>query len=655
MASANPARPTGGDVHHLGLSAPEMLPARMLNEFVYCPRLFYYEWVEKVFAASADTLEGHARHRRVEAPADALPAPAGDGLPATDGASHPPAPPAAAADAPGTLEAERIHSRSIELSSPRLGLVARMDLIESAAGEAEVTPVDYKKGRPRDGDAGPEPWPADRAQVLAQALILRDNGYRCDGAVLFYAATRQRVRVPLDEAAEAEVMRQLAAARAAAARAEIPPPLEDSPKCPRCSLVGICLPDETNALRGREEALPADAAAPVQLPLFAGQPERRFRVRPLLVPRDDLRPVYLNSQGWRVGVSGGVLQVRGAAEGGGRRGGGGKSKDELKQEARLGEVSQVNLFGGVQISTQAVQALCQAEIPVCYFSQGGYFYGITTGLNSRNVFLRRGQMLAAENPALCLALARRLVAGKIRNQRTLLQRNHIEPPEDALRLLRALAVQALAAPSLESLLGTEGAAAHAYFGAFAGMLKSRDEDGRAGGNTGGNAGGSTGGAAGPALSFDFQCRNRRPPRDPVNALLSLAYSMLAKDCVIACYALGLEPFWGFYHQPRFGRPALALDLMEPFRPLIADSAVLSALNTGMVTLADFVRTGNAVALRPAGRAAFYRAYEQRINDLATHPLFEYRVSYRRLLEIQARLLARFLTAEIHEYPVFITR
>jgi CRISPR-associated protein Cas1 len=220
MASPNPARPSGGDVHHLGLSAPEMLPARMLNEFVYCPRLFYYEWVEKVFAASADTLEGHARHRRVEAPADGLPAPP-QALPAP--AEAPPAPVGAAAEAAAgatsPLEAERIHSRSIELSSPRLGLVARMDLIESAAGEAEVTPVDYKKGRPRDGDNGPEAWPADRAQVLAQALILRDNGYRCDGAVLYYAATRQRVRVPLDEDGEMEVMRQLAAARGDSATA----------------------------------------------------------------------------------------------------------------------------------------------------------------------------------------------------------------------------------------------------------------------------------------------------------------------------------------------------------------------------------------------------------------------------------------------------
>ncbi|MGH9506912.1 MAG: CRISPR-associated protein Cas4, partial [Terriglobales bacterium] len=228
-ADPGPAAARRAAEHHLAkppAPVPDLLPARMLNEFVYCPRLFYYEWVEKVFVASADTLEGQGRHRRVEAEADALP------------------PPEAA-------EPERIHSRSIELASERLGLIARLDLIESAAGESAVTPVDYKKGRPRDGDAGPEAWPADRAQVGAQALILRDNGYACGEALLYYAATRQRVRVAVDAALEAEVVAQLAAARACAAADQIPPPLEDSPKCPRCSLVGICLPDETNALRAR--------------------------------------------------------------------------------------------------------------------------------------------------------------------------------------------------------------------------------------------------------------------------------------------------------------------------------------------------------------------------------------------------------------------
>ena len=162
-------------------------------------------------------------------------------------------------------------------------------------------------------------------------------------------------------------------------------------------------------------------------------------------------------------------------------------------------------------------------------------------------------------------------------------------------------------------------------------------------------------AAPPAFQMDFTARNRRPPRDAVNALLSLAYSMLAKDLTVTCYAVGFDPLIGYYHQPRFRRPALALDLMEPFRPLIADSAVLQAINNRMVAPADFITAGPAVALKPAGRKAFYRAYELRMDSLATHPLFDYRVSYRRMLEIQARLLARWIDGEIEDYPVFVTR
>ena len=243
----------------------------------------------------------------------------------------------------------------------------------------------------------------------------------------------------------------------------------------------------------------------------------------------------------------------------------------------------------------------------------------------------------AETTRAVLDHARRLVAGKIRNQRTMLQRNHIEPKPVVLRELKETAERAEAAAGLEELLGLEGYAARLYFGEFSGMIKLEEE-------------------ADPAqFSFDFEKRNRRPPRDPVNALLSLAYSVLTKDLTIACYAVGFDPYLGFYHQPRFGRPALALDLMEPFRPLVADSVVLSAINTRMVTSKDFVKTGDAVSLNPAGRKGFFRAYELRMDTMVTHPLFDYRVSYRRLLEIQARLLARVLDGEIGEYPVFVTR
>jgi CRISPR-associated protein Cas1 len=181
------------------------------------------------------------------------------------------------------------------------------------------------------------------------------------------------------------------------------------------------------------------------------------------------------------------------------------------------------------------------------------------------------------------------------------------------------------------------------------MIKTEDDQAAGNGQPEGN------GRAKSAFTFDFVHRNRRPPLDPVNALLSLAYSVLAKDLTIVCQAVGFDPYLGFYHQPRFGRAALALDLMEPFRPLIADSAVLSAINTRMVTSRDFVQAGPSVALRPDGRKAFFRAYEQRMDTLVTHPLFGYRVNYRRLLEIQARLLARVLTGELNTYPVFTTR
>jgi CRISP-associated protein Cas1 len=582
--------------------SPDYLPARMVNEFVYCPRLFFYEWVEGVFRESADTLEGSAQHKRVDARPTELPE-------------------------AGTGE-EKIHARSVTLSSERLRVIAKLDLVEAEGTTA--TPVDYKHGAPREGKDGIEMWPADRVQIALQTIVLRENGYECDDAVVFYQKTRQRVRVPVDSALIAEAEEAVARAWDLATYGEIPPPLVDSPKCPGCSLNSICLPDETNRLTT------IDLNSAAQLGLFdrpEGIPVRKPpasegvqpQIRQLMTPRDDLKPLYLNTQGFRVGKSGEVLQV--------------KDKDKTVQEMRIGEVCQVNLLGNIQISTQAVQSLCEAGVPITYFSMGGYFYGITTGLNTKNVALRRSQFRLADSEWFPLSLARALVAGKIRNQRTMLQRNHVEPKKPSLVAMKALADRAERAENLESLLGFEGSAAQAYFEEFSGMIKLGDEPE----------------SSANGFSFDFEGRNRRPPRDPVNALLSLAYSMLAKDLTIACYAVGFDPYMGFYHQLRHGRPALALDLMEPFRPLIADSAVLSAVNTRMVTERDFVRAGASVALTPAGRKGFFRAYELRMDTLVTHPLFEYRVSYRRLLEIQTRLLARVIEGEISTYPVFVTR
>ncbi|HEX4209553.1 MAG TPA: CRISPR-associated endonuclease Cas1 [Candidatus Binataceae bacterium] len=575
---------------------PDYLPGRMLNEYVYCPRLFFYEWVEGIFAHSADTIEGELRHEKLETKSDPLPPPEHEA---------------------------RVHSRSVNLSSETHRLIAKMDLVE---GEARtVTPVDYKKGRPRDGDDGPEVWPADRVQLCAQALILRDNGYQCDEAVAYYHATRQRVRVPIDEALVSETLAAIEGAKNVALRGRIPKPLTDSPKCPRCSLVGICLPDETALV----ESLPEFKANP-QLSLFDTDElfnrtptEKEDVVRRLVPARDDLRPLYVTGHGLTIGKSGDVLQIR--------------ERQKPIQEVRIGEISQVNAFGNVQFSAAAIQGLCWAEKPIAHFTFGGWFYGSTQGLGLKNVFLRKRQFALSEDRYFCLSFARELVAAKIRNQRTLLRRNHIEPPAIALAQLKRYAEAATNAEELDELLGIEGNAARIYFANFPGLLKADNE------------------SADASFTFEFSRRNRRPPADPVNALLSFAYSLLTKDLTIIGHSVGLDPFIGFFHQPRFGRPALALDLMEEFRPLIADSVVINAINTGMVTSNDFIRVGLAVALTPRGRKGFLRAYEQRMDALVTHPLFGYRVNYRRVLEIQTRLLARLLTGEARRYTGFETR
>ena len=257
----------------------------------------------------------------------------------------------------------------------------------------------------------------------------------------------------------------------------------------------------------------------------------------------------------------------------------------------------------------------------------------------------------ARDPVFALRLARAVVNGKIRNHRTLLMRNHVAAPEPALNRLRQASQDVWGATNLESLLGIEGAAAGTYFENFGGMLKvaAPGDDEIPGAETPADR------LPSGQMTFNFTTRHRRPPTDPVNALLSLAYSLLAKDCTIAAYAVGFDPYVGFYHQPRFGRPALALDLMEEFRPLVAESAVLSAINTRMVQLDDFVTAGQAVNLTPAGRKKFFLAYEQRMTSLLTHPIFDYKVSYRRALELQARILARVLTGEIPEYVPLVTR
>lgn len=638
------------DSHFAAPSAPaelgpgEPLPARMLNEFVYCPRLFHIEHVQGLFLENADTRRGRALHERADSGSGALPSVEGNGEPP-----------------------EILHARSVTLSSRRLGVIAKMDLIEVQPGDdlfapRRVSPVDYKAGAPRDTPDGPALWDADKIQIALQCLILRDNGYLCDEGVIYYRATKQRITLPLTPETEAWVLATLAQARACAASPVPPPPLDASPKCVRCSLAPVCLPDETRFLQESEISNLEPEGNSLQPTPRGSRPQESQISNPkseipapaaprrLIAPRPDTRPLYLNTQGLFVGRAGGVLRMT-------------ESKGAPPAEVRLADVDHVALFGNIQISTQAVHELCQLDIPLTWFSAGGWFYGITRGFAAPNVHLRVAQFAARARLGTALPLARAFIAGKIRNQRKMLMRNHISPPADALQRLRAAAAEALRAPALPALLGIEGAAAALYFSHFAGMLRRADDPfdpadppaSPAPAAAPDTPPGATSSAPSLPITFDFQNRNRRPPRDPVNALLSLACSLLAKDCAIAALAVGFDPQAGFLHQIRPGRPALALDIMEEFRPLIADSAVLTALNNRMLTPAHFIRAGDTCNLTPAGRKIFFEVYERRMAQLIEHPLFGYKVCYRRAIELQFRILARVLTGEIPAYQPFLTR
>ena len=546
-----------------------LVPARILNEFVYCPRLAYLEWVQKEWSDSSDTVEGRHAHRRVDQASGALPEPD--------------------EEAPGVKVA-----RSVELSSKRLGLIAKIDLVESENGT--VIPVDFKRGkRPHIARQAYDP---ERVQLCAQGLLLQEHGYRCSAGILYFVGSRERAHIPFDDELQSLTRDSLQQLRALVRGGQLPPPLEDSPKCPRCSLVGICLPDETNWLR-----------------------ENQDKVRPISVRRTRAVPLYIQAHRAKVAKTGERLAVT--------------VDDADPVYARIADTSQLVVMGNAYVTTPTLHELMRRNIPITWQSYGGWFLGHTIGSGHANVELRTAQYRGSFDEQVCLKLARGWVRAKIRNSRTLLRRNwrSDEDASSALVDMKRLADQARRVRDIGTLLGVEGAAAARYFGHFDRTLKRNERIG----------------------AFDMHGRNRRPPTDPINALLSFGYAMLTRTFVVALSAVGFDPYRGFFHKPRFGRPALALDMMEPFRPLLVDSAVITAINNGEVRPTDFVRTPVGVNLSNTGRKRFLRTLERRMAQEVVHPLFGYRVEYRRLLEMQARLLGRFLLGEVGDYPNFLTR
>jgi CRISP-associated protein Cas1 len=548
------------------------MPVRRLHNFLYCPRLFYLQWVEDLFVENADTVAGSSAHKRVDEPSWLRPQDLG-------------------------LD-ERAELRSVAVHSTRLGLTGVVDLIESTDSRREL--LDYKRGSSqRDEDGRPRAKDNDALQLAAYALLLREEGIEIAQASIYYAAERKRVKVPLVEESFTEVLRTLDEARLVAESGVCPPPLRNDPRCLHCSAYSVCLPNESAYWAGLVEEAPKDKVPP----------------RP---PGDEGEIIVVQNPAAYVGRRGGEITV--------------SLDGETLSKHPIEQLQSVYLYGAVQISTQALIGCLEKSIPIAYFSPAGRFLGMTQGLPTSGTDARQGQYRLYQQPSLRAKLAARILSAKIHNQRVMLMRNGDAPKRslDELARLRDLAAQGVF--NLESLRGIEGKAAAIYFEHFGTMLKGTAFE-----------------------NFDFQGRNRRPPKDPVNALLSQGYSILAKELTGICHAVGLDPFLGFLHQPRYGRPALALDLMEEFRPLIADSVVISVINRRELDISDFVRTTKGTFLSDEGRKQFWRAWFRRMDMDVSHPQFGYKMNYRRMLDVQVRQVWRFCRGEAAEYHPFTTR
>ena len=327
------------------------------------------------------------------------------------------------------------------------------------------------------------------------------------------------------------------------------------------------------------------------------------------------------------------------------------SSPARKERIPLVKIDEVVVLGEVTLTASAMHLLLERDIEITFLGHYGQFKGRLSPPFSKNAILRLAQYRAHQEMTKRCELARRFVIGKLSNQRTMLQRYHRRQADAEMRqaieqmgyFLSQLATLPLekvlhagrlasgdnriAGTPLEAILGLEGAGSAAYFRCFGKLLSDPRQ-------------------------WPFPGRVKRPPTDPVNALLSFGYALLTTKVASAVQLVGFDHYVGYLHSAVYGRPALALDLMEEFRPLIVDSVVLTMFNKRMLTLNDFVVELGAYRLKDERRNVFFTQFEERLNEEVNHPLFGYKTSYRRCLELQARLLAKCVTAEIEEYPPF---
>ena len=475
---------------------------------------------------------------------------------------------------------------TLALASERWGLVGKVDCVRRRDGM--LIPYEHKRGRSARGQEGvAEAWPSDRLQVVAYAALLEEHTGRTvtEGRVRYHADNTM-VRVPMDAQARADLQHAIARARTLQSSIERPPVADNERLCVRCSLAPVCLPEEAR---------------------LAQQPDHKT-IR-LFPADDDRQALHVLTPGARVGRKGDQLEVT--------------AKEAEPQRYPVQEIGQVVLHGFAQITTQALRLCAEREVGVHWVTMGGRYMGAWSA-GAGPVQRRIRQYKALTDPAVCLHLAKQLAEARVRGQLSVLLRASRDlgrataEVKDAISVIRKLLQPLTRAESLESLRGYEGSIAAQYFSALPDVIAPE---------------------VGALMRPDG--RNRRPPRDRCNALLSFGYALLLKDVMNAILVVGLDPALGFYHQPRSQAHPLALDLLELFRVPLVDLPVLASINRRQWDEAeDFQIAGQQVWLSESGQKKFIQIYERRKADQWKHPVIGHALSYARLIELEVRLLEK---------------
>jgi CRISPR-associated protein Cas1 len=522
-----------------------------LHALAYCERLFYLEEVEEIRVADDRVFDGRTLHQALD----------GDG------------------------ELVRL-----QLESEGLGIRGKVDAIRRRDGR--LIPHEHKKGRAREGDAGPEAWASDRLQVGAYALLVEEaTGEAVSEARVRYHGSNATVRVAIDDNIRAEVRSAIGRAQELMATVERPPVTTNERLCTRCSLAPVCLPEEARAASDKEHPT----------------------VR-LFPPDDERRPIHVLGHGGRIGRSGDELLVT--------------PREGPAIREPVNEIRSVTVHGNTSISAQALQLCAERGVVVHWFTGAGSYTG--SFHREDNAIQRRiRQYEALRDPGTRLRLARTLVQARAEGQLRFLLRatQGKERSEtgvaDAVDGIRTVLRAVPAAPDESVLLGLEGRAAALYFGKVPVLIGSNIAD-----------------------ELRPHGRTRRPPLDPFNALLSFGYGLLLREVTQAIRGVGLEGAFGFYHRPRSSAPPLALDIMELFRVALVDMAVIGAINRQQFDAqADFVRAGRQVWLNDDGRRKAIEVFERRLADEWRHPVLRYSLSYRRQIELEVRLLEKEWSGE----------